>query len=204
MPARHEITVVILAGGLATRLPRKLELPIDGEPILHRVVRRLSMTDFPCVVSARAPLDLGEANVLACPIIVDEDPGAGPLAALATVAQKVTSPLIFAVAADLPNMSAGFVHRLKACYDAQSRNGEAPAAVIPTRPDGKLEPLAALYNRAAFLTGATAALARGERKVTASLLGLRVCAYPVQPVDEDMFFNINTAMDYERFATRHS
>jgi molybdopterin-guanine dinucleotide biosynthesis protein A len=198
VPHAPELTIVILAGGLATRLPGKLMLPIAGEPMLLRLRRRLHSDSMPCVVSTRAPLEAELAEKLACPIIVDSHPGSGPLGALATAAETVTTPLLAAVAADLPNMNAGLIARLVDAYQERARGGRLTDAVIPVWPDGTMEPLAALYVRTRLLQGARDALARGDRKVTAALAGHNVASYLIHDVDAALFANVNTPEEYAK------
>lgn len=196
-----DLTIVILAGGKATRLRDKLTLPVDGEPMLARTVRRLKASGLPCVISvAKRAQFAGIVDSLDCPIVVDALPGQGPLGALATAAAKLRSCLIFAAAADLPNLGPEFVAKLVTRYEESCREwaDPAPAAVLPSWSDGNVEPLAALYDREALLRGANAALARAERKVMAALAGLRIVAYPLPPEDEAMFVNVNTPDEYDR------
>ncbi len=187
------VTIALLAGGPATRLPGKLALDVEGEPMLARAHRRLTAKGWPCVIGLRKPVT-DHAVPAGCTVAIDEMPGSGPLGALCTVARKIRTPLFFAAAGDLPNLSTAFVEKLLAAYDAVG--DRKPAAVLPTWPDGKVEPLAALYDTKAFLRGAEAALAAGRRKVTAALDGADVLAYKVQADDEPTLLNINTPEDY--------
>jgi molybdopterin-guanine dinucleotide biosynthesis protein A len=193
--ASDRVTIVLLAGGPATRLPGKLALDVEGEPMLARAYRRLTRAGWPCVISARAPLLTRMPGVAPYEVALDDVPDGGPLVGLRNAAGLVRTPLMFAAAADLPNLSVEFASRLLAAYD---NAGRRPHAVLPTWPDGKVEPLAALYDTQAYARGAAAALNAGRRKVTAALDGLDVLAYPVQPVDEAFLLNVNTPQDYER------
>ena len=196
MTESDRITVVLLAGGPATRLPGKLALDVDGEPMLARVYRQLTSTGWPCVISARAQLGTRMPGNAPYQVALDDVADGGPLVGLRTAAALVRTPLLFAAAADLPNLSIAFAARLLAAYDAAG--SRAPHAVLPTWPDGKVEPLAAVYDAAAYARGAVAALAAGRRKVTAALDGLEILAYPVRPEDEEVLLNVNTPQDYER------
>jgi molybdopterin-guanine dinucleotide biosynthesis protein A len=193
--AGDRISVVLMAGGPATRLPGKLALDVRGEPMLVYAFRRLTALGWPCVVSVRAPLAPQTESALAGAIVAfDETPDGGPLGGMLSAARSVQTELFFAAAGDLPNLSATFALRLLEGYDAATR---PPAAVMPTWPDGHVEPLAALYERDAFVRGAQAALAQGKRKVTAALDGLDVLAYRLAPEDESALLNVNTPEDYE-------
>lgn len=193
--ADGRVTIVVLAGGNATRLPGKLALLVNGEPMLARVVRALSATRAPCLVSANALLLPEITAHITVPIIYDEHPGEGPLAALASSAEAVRTPYFFAAAGDMPGIDAAFVSRVVAAAEAAGW----PDATVPTRADGTLEPLAALYKVDTWLAAARGALAKGRRNVTAALEGLRTARYDIVPEDEAALANINTADDYERF-----
>jgi molybdopterin-guanine dinucleotide biosynthesis protein A len=190
------ITIVLLAGGLATRLPGKLTLPVGGEPMLVRVYRRLTSVHRPCIVSARAPLDASLGSSIPAPVVVDEYDDAGPLGGLVSAAAHVRTPLFFAAAGDLPGIDADFVDALDREFDRLAAAGHVPEAVVPAWPDGKLEPLAALYDVKAFERAGRHALEAGRRRVTAALDGMRVARYAIGPEDEARLANVNTPDDY--------
>ena len=199
-------TVVLLAGGLATRLPGKLMLDIRGESMLLRAYRRLTSSGWPCVVSVRPAVAAQIQTVFAgtgtIELALDELEDGGPLEGLRSALCRVRTPLAFAAAADIPNLSVAFAEQLVAAYEAVP--DRKPAAVLPTWPDEKVEPLAALYDAAVVAKGAEAALRAGRRKVTAALDGLDVLAYPVTPDDSAVLQNINTPADYESFGRMNS
>jgi molybdenum cofactor guanylyltransferase len=196
------LTVVLLAGGPATRLPGKLSLDVGGEPMLARSFRRLTEEGWPCVISVRTPLHKPLVDSLPSgadyAVVADDVADGGPLGGLCNAARAVRTPLLFAAAADLPNLSAAFASALLAAYHAALPR--TPAAVLPTWPDGHVEPLAALYDRDALIRGAAAALASGKRKVTAALDGTDVVAYPVGADEEATLLNVNTPQDYEKLS----
>jgi len=194
LSADGRVTIVVLAGGSATRLPGKLALPVNGEPMLARVLRALSSTGAPCIVVANAPLPRELASLISVPVVYDERPGEGPLAALASSAAAVRTPFFFAAAGDMPGIDAAFVTRVVAAAESAGW----PDATVPTRADGTLEPLAALYKVGPWLAAARNALSNGRRNVAAALDGLRTAHYSVVPEDEPALANINTPADYER------
>lgn len=190
------VSIVLMAGGPATRLPGKLALDVGGEPMIVRTYRLLRADGWPCIVSLRTPPALASAAMTDCEFAFDEIADAGPLAGLHSAARRVRTPLFFAAAADMPNISAVFVRKLLAAYEAAA--DPKPAAVLPTWPNEKVEPLAALYDTRAFIAGAARALEAGRRKVTAALDGLAVMSYPVRSEDELALANVNTPADYEK------
>lgn len=195
-PESPRITIVLLAGGSATRLPGKLVLPIGGEPMLVRVYNRLRVATMPIVISARAALAPELAASIDAPVVIDAFVDAGPLGGLVSAAAQVKTPLLAAVAGDLPNLDAPFIADLKREYDDRCAAGERPDAVVPMWRGGELEPLAALYDTQAILQSGRHALEAGRRKVTAALDGLRVAYITVRPEDEARLANVNTPADY--------
>ncbi len=164
--------------------------------MLVRVFRRLSSTGLPCLVSVREPLPAAIAREMRVTTVTDRYDDAGPLGGLASAAAHVRTPWLFAVAGDLPNIDAGAIATLARTLDDHAQaEGHAPDAVVPRHPDGRLEPLAALYGTAALLRSAVSVLESGHRRVTKALEGLRVFYYDIPAAQEHTYLNINTAAD---------
>lgn len=180
------IGVVILAGGEASRLPGKLELDAGGVPLLLRVYKNVR-TVGPVYVSAaggfRQEIDLA----LECPIILDRWPRRGPLAALYEVLAHVRENRVFVVAGDAPFVDASVAQELASAWEADTQ------AIVPVNRQGRLEPLCALYERAALLEAARAVLAEGSGGVATAVE--RVRAKRVRLSNERVFANVNTADD---------
>jgi molybdenum cofactor guanylyltransferase len=196
MKADPSVTIVLLAGGRASRLPGKLSLPVAGESMLVRVFRQLTRTGLPCLVSVREPLPAELARAISAPAVTDMYEDAGPLGGLASAAAQVRTPLLFAAAGDMAHIDAGAVDVLQRLHaEATTRPGGAPEAVVPRHADGQLEPLAAIYDTAALLRNAVRTLESGRKKVTQALEGLRVLYYDIPASEEHAYLNINTADD---------
>lgn len=172
--------------------------------MIERVYRRLTEGGRPCVVSVRLAADAALLNLSSAAIATDEFGDAGPLGGLVSAAAAVRTSLLFAAAGDLPNIESTFIDTLEREFDRRCELGEAPHAIVPVWPDGKLEPLAALYDTAALLAGGKTALAVGKRKVLAALEGARVARYAVRAEDEAMLANVNTPEDYATHVARRS
>jgi len=193
-----EVTIVLLAGGRATRLPGKLALPIGDEPMLLRVHRQLTHSGHPCIVSVREELSASALVGLNAPFVLDEYIDAGPLGGLASAAKRVLTPLLFAAAADLPNLDAHALEVLLRRYEGEMAGAStAPQAIVPRHSNGDVEPLAALYDTQALRASAERALRSGRRKVTEALVGLRVIYYDIPQVEESRYLNVNTAEDFQ-------
>jgi molybdopterin-guanine dinucleotide biosynthesis protein A len=182
-----DAAIVILAGGAATRFPGKLEREIDGTPLLLRVYERLRGSR-PIYVAGRGgfPGDLDAR--LACPVIVDRWPGRGPLAALVSACGEIEARHVFAVAADLPNVDADLLDELEGAL------GDGDEAAVP-RHGERVEPLAALYDRAALLEHGYALLEEGRSSMRDLLARLRLSFLAAA---SERFLNVNTPADLER------
>ncbi|MGA3038112.1 MAG: molybdenum cofactor guanylyltransferase [Vulcanimicrobiaceae bacterium] len=198
MPERPDIGVVILAGGGATRLPNKLELEAGGVPMLVRVYRNVSAarkTYISCAGSFSPQIDA----LLDCPMVVDRWLGRGPLGGLVTTMEVMDTPLVFAVAGDAPFIDAAFIDRLA---DTWQPGDEAVVPLQPKKAHKHLEPLAALYDRAAFLREGTKALGSGDESLHATVERMRIREFPVSREDERLFTNVNTPADYAAAVAR--
>jgi len=195
MKAEPTVTIVLLAGGKATRLPGKLTRAIGDEPMIVRVYRRLASSGRPCIVSVREPLPASVALHIPAPTVEDTHGDVGPLGGLVSAAAQVRTPLLFAAAADLPNVDASVVDALEERYRLEGQSSAAPDVILPRHPNGDVEPLAALYDTAALYASALRTLAQGRKKVTQALEGLRVTYYDISASEAVKFVNVITADD---------
>ena len=193
MAERPEIGVAILAGGESKRLPKKLELAAGDVPMLVRVYRNVS-AGRATFVSCRGGFAPEVDALLDCPMVVDRWPQRGPLVGLLSTMEAMTTPLVFAVAGDAPFVDAAFIDRIAAAWQPGDE------AVVPEHErngDVQLEPLAALYDRTAFLRAGNAILAQGDGSMHATLQRLRVRHVPVSKDEaKRLFTNVNTSDDY--------
>jgi len=132
------LSAVILAGGQSRRMGRdKAWLELEGKPLIARAVQTVKEAGITEVlISGRAGTDYGSLN---CPVILDQQPGLGPLSGIAGGLQAAQSPLVLVLAVDLPFMNPAFLQKLYARC--------TPAAGVVPKLHGKLEPLAAIYPR---------------------------------------------------------
>ena len=183
--------VCILAGGEATRLPGKLALAVGDVPMLVRVYRNVS-AGRETWLSTKGPLPETIAAHVDAPQVVDRWPLRGPLSGLLSTFSEMRAEWVFAVAGDAPLVDAAFVDRLEAHaapeYDA----------IIPMHDEDakRIEPLAALYRRDAFLREGMPVLLGGEGALRLVIDRLRTRFVPVN--DEIAFANVNTPADYAK------
>ena len=123
-------------------------------------------------------------------MVVDRWPLRGPLGGLLSTMQAMQSEFIFAVAGDAPLIDGRFID------DLAARLQPGDEAVVPWH-DGRLEPLAALYDRAAFLDAGLPLLFGGDGTLRSVVERLRTRYVTI--ADDRVFANINTAADYAAF-----
>ena len=197
-----ELTLIVAAGGRSTRMGTdKRFLPLDGETLLARMLRKGSAAGFHSVVLAAE----GERSDLAALaeeygayLVTDEIPAQGPAAAIAAGLAAAKTEWALVLSGDMPFYDFELVRALlpEATGDTQ--------VVLPTI-SGYWQPLAALYRRDAG-TAFAAAIARGDRKLGIILRELTVKELPLT-VDAGIFFNVNTPASYRlalgRLANEH-
>ena len=127
---------VILAGGESRRMGRdKAWLELDGRPLIARALSTIRASGIEEIfVSGRAG---GDYSAVSCPVLLDREPGRGPLAGIERALEAVCNPLLLVLAVDLPHMTAAFLRKLAGRCDPLT-------GVIP-KWKGEWEPLAAIY-----------------------------------------------------------
>ena len=151
--ARELVAAAVLAGGASQRMGRdKATLAVGGVPLARRVLAAAAGVAGTVVLVAPAG---HPARGLHSAVVTD--PGTGPLAALRAAAAALTAPYVLVLACDHPDLRTELLQLLV----AERREG----AAVVCRRAGRLEPLVALYPRAAALAAADACLAGGERSL---------------------------------------
>ena len=186
-----DLTLVIAAGGKSTRMGQdKRFLPLDGEPLLARTLRKGRAAGFHSIVlaaeGAREDLTTLAAEYGAM-LVADEIPAQGPAAAIAAGLSAAEMEWSLVLSGDMPFYDFELVRTLLPYADGDTQ------VILPTL-SGYWQPLAALYRRDAGAVFGTA-IARGDRKLGVILRGLAVCEVPLT-VDAGLFFNVNTPAAY--------
>jgi molybdopterin-guanine dinucleotide biosynthesis protein A len=182
-----DLGVLILAGGEATRLPGKLTLDAGHVPMIARVYRNVSpgrMTYVSCKETFPSDID----DLLPCTMVVDKWAQRGPLSGLISTMGEMNERYVFAVAGDSPFIDRDFIDRLAMMV----RDGDE--AVVPKHPGG-IEPLAAIYERDAFLREGYPILKSGKGALRMVIEKLRTRYVPID--EAHIFTNVNTREDYE-------
>ena len=179
------IGVCILAGGEATRLPGKLALAVGDVPMLVRVYRNVSPAGETWL-STKGPLAVG----IDAPQVVDRWPMRGPLSGLLSTMSEMRTAWVFAVAGDAPFVDAAFVATL-AEHIAPDVDAIVPSHDAAAR---RIEPLAALYRREAYLREGMPVLLGGDGALRLVIERLRTRFVPA--ADAHVFANVNTPVEY--------
>lgn len=189
---------MVLAGGQSRRLGRdKAVEPLDGEPLIRRVIRRASdgvkATHVVVVVAdadRAAALPLDDWHLTA----VDVFPDCGSLGGIYTGLDASPTGWVLVTACDMPFLSAALLSHL-----AGLRAGvDAVVAVI----DGRPEPTHALYHKRC-LSAIETRLRAGQLKISGFFDDVNVRYVPetdVRKFDPELlsFFNINRPEDLAR------
>ena len=186
-----DVTLIVAAGGKSTRMGRdKRFLPLDGESLLARTLRKGRAAGFRSVVLAAEGAQ-EELTTLAAEfgalLVTDEIPAQGPAAAIAAGLAAAETEWSLVLSGDMPFYDFELVRALLSAAEGDAQ------VVLPTL-SGYWQPLAALYRRDAGAVFA-AAIARGDRKLGIILRELAVREVPLT-VDAGLLFNVNTPAAY--------
>jgi molybdopterin-guanine dinucleotide biosynthesis protein A len=187
----ESVSGLVLAGGRGSRLG-------GVNKALVRIGRR---TNIQCVLDALRPLcselvvvanDEALAGLGRVRVVLDAEPHAGALPALAQGLENVEGDLAVVVACDMPFLNSALL--------AEQIQRAAEVDVVMPLVHGRPEPMHAVYRRASSLAAISSALAAGERRMISFLDRLRVAWLPeteLRRVDPELrsFFNTNTPED---------
>ncbi|HXS94441.1 MAG TPA: molybdenum cofactor guanylyltransferase [Candidatus Limnocylindrales bacterium] len=166
----------VLAGGGSTRMGRDKAL-LMGAGVADAVRAAAG--------SATLVGDPERYRVLGFPVIADLWPGEGPLGGIVTALSHSQADANLIVACDMPRVCSDF---LKQLLDAWTGG-----ILVPEGPEGRMEPLCAVYGLET-LSGLETAFAAGRRKVTAAFEGLPVTVWRVGEAVH--FQNVNTPEEW--------
>ncbi len=180
------VTGYVLVGGRSSRFGSDKALhPVRGRPMAVVVASALRehVTGVTLVGDTVAYAGLG------FPIIPDAAEGTGPLGGIVAALQHSRSAWCLVAACDMPKLaSAPFTAMF---LEAASCHADA---VVPKTPDGRLQPLLALYSRSAAEPLALA-LQQGRWKLSEALDTIAWRELPVEK--QDPFTNINRVSDLQ-------
>jgi len=193
---REEITGVILAGGLATRMggvDKGLQV-WHGRPLAEHVLRRLHPQVGTVAINANRHLDRYRA--LGVPVWPDEkDDRPGPLAGMLTALRRSSTAWTTTVPCDAPRLAEDLVNRLVRALSAEPGARLAVAALRDAQGRIHPEPVFCLMHTSLQAHLATH-LAAGTRKVGHWTREAQALVVPFE--DVAAFTNVNTLDDLSR------
>ncbi|WP_251213156.1 molybdopterin-guanine dinucleotide biosynthesis protein B [Adlercreutzia murintestinalis] len=201
---RPRLTVVIQAGGESRRMGRsKATVPFAGDPLICRLVRRLSAVADELIITTNEPENLGflEGMDVPCPprLVRDEYDFRGALPGMYSALINARNPYVAVVACDMIFASPCLV-----VAEALEMAKTGADVVVPVNQHG-FEPFHALYRRDTCVPAILRAIDRGERRAQAFFddPAVTVCEFSQQRVLEveprgGCFINANTPEELAR------
>jgi len=185
----------ILVGGRSSRMGKdKSRLLFGGQTAVDRIATELgsATSQVFLVGSGYEDADLNFK------IIPDTHEHWGALGGIHAALGACRAEWAVIVACDTPFVTRNLFSRL-----LMLSQRELPDAVVPIQPDGRPQPLCALYRPEPCLLEAEKLIARGEHMPRTLLANVKTrWVQPEELVDlpgaENFFFNVNTPQDYER------
>ena len=178
----------ILAGGASSRMGTdKSQLLLENQTFVERIAATLlTVTDSIRLVGG------GENSTL--PTVPDVYPKWGALGGLHAALSACRREWAIVVACDLPLVTAELFERLASLHDEYD-------AIVPIQPDGRPQPLAALYHADPCRRAATELIEAGRRRPLDLLESVQTrwvdfVEIANLPQAERFFVNINTPEDY--------
>ena len=190
------ISGIVLAGGMSRRLGRDKAIePVAGEPLIGRVITRLSRVTDQTVVVVN---DLQRASALPLPesskVVADVYPGGGSLGGIFAGLSAADRSWGMVVACDMPFLNLDLLSHMLTLRDGYD-------AVVPVL-DGRPEPTHSAYSKSC-LPYMERRLQSDDLKIARFFEEVRVryvAQGEVEETDPDhlSFFNVNTEADLDR------
>lgn len=191
-----DVSGVVLAGGMSRRLGRnKAVEPVEGEPLIRRVIGRLSQVCQQTVVVVN---DAQRAIALPLPdsarVVVDIYPDSGSLGGIFTGLSASDCEWGMVVACDMPFLNVALLQHLLSLREGYD-------VVVPVL-DERPEPTHALYSKTC-LPYIERRLRANDLKIARFFDEVRVKLVPEEDVtrldpERLSFFNVNTQDDLDR------
>ena len=195
--------MIVLCGGRGKRMGQDKGLMILGdEPLIVQVLENASeLADeiilvlrskeqqmaYECILEKQS----FQEKVRICTDAVEDQ---GPLMGICAGLKCISTDHALVIPCDSPFIPQSFIRNIFNYYNI------IYDAVVPEWPDGKLEPLHAIYNKR--ITGQIEDILKdGKRDVQSLLLEIDVRYFPVYSLDEtaQSFLNLNYPEDVDRF-----
>ena len=151
------VSGLILCGGRSRRMGSdKAELDLSGRALLDRLIEQVSPVVGELKLACGERPRYGDRGL---DLLLDEEPGAGPLAAIATALEATGFERMLVVACDMPRLTSALLRELV------RRSVEERLDVCWFESERGLEPMCAVYSRRCVGL-MRAALERDQRRMT--------------------------------------
>lgn len=186
-PEPEPAAAIIIAGGASRRMGYdKSLIPIAGKPMIAHIYQQLLPYFRQILISSNDPTKFTFLNA---PVVVDKEPGVGPLMGIVCGVESSPYDLNFVVACDIPDIDIPLMRTMLTAsvgYDC----------VIPQSGEHQYEPLFAVY-RKSILPSVWAAIQRKQYKVIEAFAPCKIkfIALP-RPT---RLLNLNTVNDYQNY-----
>lgn len=180
--AENEFSAVLLAGGKSRRMGfDKAQIDVNGQPLwLHQIETLRKLGAMEVLISGP---DAGPWKGWGIRVVEDVTQNGGPMAAIANVLTKVTTPRVLVLAVDMPLISSEFLSKLLTFN----------RSVVPKNA-GYFEPLVAVYTRSGLELLETM-LESGELNLQSYLSRMvnseQTSVYDLKEDEKTFFLNLN-------------
>lgn len=193
----EQLTVLVLAGGYSERFGcNKALYEVNGRPLISYVLERAKCLSKNVIISAKLDLiDLARIFPYA-EVVVDSLELKAPIVGLMSSLRKVRTEYVAIMTCDSPLVNPEVMRTLYGL--ARGRSG-----AVPIWPDGKLEPLQAVYNTEELLERVQDCLKRWDLRVRCAIELMRsLILVPIEALREldprlESFMNLNFREDLE-------
>ncbi|MEM1984142.1 MAG: molybdenum cofactor guanylyltransferase [Candidatus Korarchaeum sp.] len=197
-----QLTVLILAGGYSERFGcNKALYEVEGRPLISYVLERAMLLSKKVIISFKRDLiDLARIFPYA-EIVVDSLELKAPIVGLMSALRKVGTEYVAIMTCDSPLVKPEVMRILYGL--ARGRSG-----AVPVWPDGKMEPLQAVYRTEELLRGLRDCWRKGDLRVRCAIEcmsdALLVPVEVLREVDPELesLLNLNSREDLRDFLRR--
>jgi molybdenum cofactor guanylyltransferase len=189
---KSNFTGFVLAGGKSSRMGAdKFTLEIDGETFLEKAVNVLK----PACQTVKIVLNPAQEVETIQPIVRDIYQMRGALGGIHAALKNCETKFAVILAVDLPFVTTGAIENLAAAALAANKF----PAVVPRQPDGRFQPLCAVYRAKYCLPALEKLLGENDTASVRDFLDLILPKYieasRLSP-DENLLFNVNFPADF--------